>query len=156
MIETTRPLDDHPQGEPSALWASLTWDGILPLAVALFPLFVDTFFPPQQGQVHPLAFVACTLVPLAAAMARAHHAEGQIRKACEGKLPILRQFALAAAILVMGVFEVAVAVLTFMQQRPAQAWLIPLVAYALYLTIVSLALRPTRVADRRLDWESGF
>jgi hypothetical protein len=68
----------------------------------------------------------------------------QIAKRCGGQAPWLRQIAMAAAIVLLLLFEIAVMALTFSKNLPAEAWCFPVGFYAAYLVMVSLALRPCR------------
>src|SRR4051812_1445227 len=125
------------------MWASLAWDGALPAAVAMFPWFVDSVFPGNGA----MAAFAAFAVPLGAAGFRAHIAEGQIRKVCGGEVPLGRQVLLAFAIVVLLACEVAIALLTFENNRPPNAWAVPASAYAVYTAAVTLALRRPRAPE---------
>ena len=124
-----------------ATWlSSFAWDGALPVAVALFPWFVDTFFPNNVM----LQVAATVFVPIIAALIRANIGAMQIREACNGQLPILRQLLLVLAIVIMFLFEITVAALTFAPNEPLGAWLIPLALYMTYLIVLAFAFRRRR------------
>lgn len=117
------------------------WDGVLPMVMALGPLVIRTFFPKPPF----VAGLLLVLGPPVAALIRAHIGWGQIAKRCGGRAPVLRQVAMAVAIVLLFAFEVSVTILTFEKNAPASAWWIPALAYAGYLVVVSFALR--RSAD---------
>jgi len=56
-------------------------------------------------------------------------------------LPLVRQFLLAFAIVLLMFFESSVALLTFAPNEPLAAWLWPVAFYASYLAAASLAFR---------------
>lgn len=134
------------------------WDGLLPLLMAAGPIVVKMTFPNP-----PLAAgVALVLAPPLAALVRAHIGWGQIAKRCGGRAPFPRQVAMAAAILLLFVFESAVSILTFEDKIPASAWWVPIATYAGYLIVISYALRsepedpcPACASIASLDIEPG-
>jgi hypothetical protein len=115
------------------------WDGALPLVVALGPVLVRTICPKPPVAVG----LFLVLAPPVAALIRAHIGWHQIAKRCGGHAPWLRQVAMAAAIVLLLVFEAAVGILTFNDNVPVDAWWIPVGFYAGYLVMISFALRST-------------
>jgi hypothetical protein len=116
----------------------LTWDGLLPLAVAAVPAAMIALFP-RNDLAEMLAVV---LIPMAAALVRSVTGARQIRALCQGELPIGRQFALAAAIVFLLLFEGAVTMFVFADDEPASAWVYPAALYAAYLTCAAMAFIP--------------
>lgn len=113
------------------------WDGILPLFVALGPVLAKAIFLKP-----PMEVVICLIfAPLVAALIRAHIAGQQFAQRFSGHAPWLRHIALASAILLLLVFEAAVAVLTFAESVPASDWWFPAGIYGGYLAMISFALR---------------
>jgi hypothetical protein len=118
----------------------LGWDGALPLVVAVVPIVIKVICPKPPGEI----CVFLVLSPPVAALIRAHIGWHQIAKRCAGRAPCLRQLAMAAAILLLLLFEAAVSVLTFADNFPAAAWWFPIGAYAGYLVMIAAALRSPR------------
>ncbi len=117
---------------------ALGWDGALPLLTALGPVAIKAIWP----QPPAAAGFVLVLSPPVAAFIRSQIGWHQIAKRCGGRAPWLRQIAMAAAIVLLLVFEIAVSVLTFAAAFPASAWCIPAAFYAGYLVMIGLALRP--------------
>ncbi len=120
------------------IFRAIGWDGVLPVLVASGPVFVKAMFP--KG--HIAEVIAAVLVPILAALIRASVGWRQIARVCHDRAPWLRQMALAAAIVLLLLFEVAVSVLTFAGDAPASAWWLPAVLYAAYIFMITRALRP--------------
>lgn len=97
------------------------WDGALPLLVGSGPVAVKTIWPQPPGVVG----LVLILAPPVAALIRAHIGWHQIAQRCAGHAPWLRQAAMAAAIVLLFVFEAAVGILTFGNGLPAAVWSIP-------------------------------
>lgn len=147
----SEPRDFQPEEERRRWLDFIAWDGALPLAVALFPLLVDTCFPGNPL----LIAVAGGLMPFLATLYRAHIGAEQIRRVCDGKCPLNLQLALTLAILLMWPFETSVAVLTFTSNPPIALWLIPVGFYAAYLAAAGAAFRtfrPKANASNRDEW----
>jgi hypothetical protein len=115
----------------------LGWDGALPLITASAPVFIKLIWeePPVA------AGLLLVFSPPIAAFIRTQIGWQQITKRCAGRAPWLRQIAMAAAIVLLLLFEIAVSVLTFGKNIPAEIWWFPVGFYAGYLVMVSLALR---------------
>ena len=116
----------------------LTWDGLMPLAVAAVPALAATLLPDNDAAVA----VATVLVPIVAALARAAIGARQIRRLCGGHLPLGRQVALPAAIVFLLLFEGAVAIFVFADDEPAAAWIYPLALYVAYMAFAAMAFFP--------------
>lgn len=121
----------------------LTWDGILPLAVSAVPVTVALLLP--RNDVAEVS--AVLLVPMFAALVRTGIGVRQIRSLCDGRLPAARQLALAAAIVLLLLFEGLVSLLSFADDEPASAWAFPLAFYLGYLAAIALAFAP-----RPMEW----
>jgi hypothetical protein len=136
MESTT--LDPADKPTPSfGFGAFLAWDGVLPLVIALLPPAVDWLFPKDTiAQIGVSVFV-----PIIAALVRSVIGARQIRSRCQGELPVLRQIAMAGAILLLLFFEASVAALTF-AEPPLALWLLPAGFYLAYLAALALALLP--------------
>jgi hypothetical protein len=77
-------------------------------------------------------------------MIRSHIALGQLQEVCGGKAPVLRQVAIAAAIVNMLLFEGTINALALSKTVPAESWAIPAGFYVIYLAFIGWALRPMR------------
>ncbi len=140
---------------PRTLWfvRTLSWDGLLPLIVVL-----GTFFIRVAGKnLEELQLIVVLLVPLMFAFLRAHLAYGQIARTCHGQVPIHRQFAVAAAIVVLLGFETLANALTMTDKEPLEAWLVVGGFYLVYLALICFALRPCRAPNApRADATSWY
>ena len=122
-------------------WRSLVaWDGLLPITVAAVPATIRVVCPRNDGA----QIVAVVLVPITAALVRAMIGARQLRKLCEGALPILRQIALAIAIILLLLFEVLISAMTFAQGVVLSDWLTTLCVYVCYVAVMALAFAPHR------------
>lgn len=118
----------------------LGWDGILPLGVAVFPALVKLLFPRSD-----LAEVGTfLLVPVGAALVRSVVGANQIRRVCDGALPIMRQLLLAQAIVMLLLFEGMVCALVFAADEPASAWGYAVIPYLAYLATIAFVFVPCR------------
>ena len=122
------------------LWRAAGWDGVLPVAVALVPIVLRTIFPPPN----PIVPFAVVFMPIFVAMVRASIGVRQIARVCGGAAPVPRQLGLAAAIVMLLLFELAVGVMATTDVEPAEAWWFPVTMLSLYLITISFALRPAR------------
>ncbi len=113
------------------------WDGLFPLFVVSRPVLVKAIFP--KG--HIVEVVAAVLVPTVVSLVRASIGHRQITRICRGRAPLIRQAALAAAIIHLFLFEALAGMLTFADDEPAFAWCFPVAFYAIYLVMITLALR---------------
>ena len=129
------------------LWRAAGWDGVLPVAVASVPIGLRTLFPPPN----PIVPFAVVFVPIFAAMIRASIGVRQIARVCGGTAPVSRQLGLAAAIVMLLLFELSVGVLATTDGEPAEFWWFPVTMLSLYLITISFALRP--VADGMTEAE---
>jgi hypothetical protein len=120
------------------------WDGVLPVVVALGPIVARTIFEKPPG----LVVVFLIFAPPVAALIRAHLGWHQIARRCGGHAPLVRQLAMAAAIVLLLAFEGSVGVLAFADRLPPSAWWFPVGVYAGYLAMIIVALRPPSDAPR--------
>lgn len=120
-------------------WTSfVSWDGALPWAVAAVPSAVSLWFP--KG--HIAEVVAALFVPIFAAVLRAAIGEDQIRRVCHGAQRVSRQLALGVAIVLLLLLEMWVAMLTFVNDEPMSAWMLPACFYLAYVAATAMAFRP--------------
>jgi len=115
---------------------TIGWDGVLPPLVASAPLVVKLFFP----NANVAKVLVITLVPVGAAITRAHFGVRQIARVCGGEVPFIRQMGMAGAIVLLLLFEAGVGVLTFSEDLPAEAWWFPIGFYTAYLVVIALVL----------------
>lgn len=114
------------------------WDSIVPLVLALTPFPVKAAFPRSD-----LAqFGTALLLPIAAALICTPIAWKQLLWISNGSAPWLRQLAVAAAVIVLMLFEMMTAALIFANDEPLSIWVWPLGFYLAYLLLIVLALRP--------------
>jgi hypothetical protein len=118
-------------------WA---WDGLLPVAVLLANIVPRHVLPnPNAWLIAGTSFV----VPLVAALIRASAAQNQLRVACGREQPgVLRRLAVALAIVLLLLFEIAAGVMTWMNNVPNRHWMIAGAVYAAYVLVISAALAP--------------
>jgi hypothetical protein len=117
---------------------ALGWDGALPLAVASVPPFVKAFLPNAGVGTA----VTCALIVVFAALFRSHLGARQIARVCGGVVPFLRQISLAAAIVMLLLFEAAVGIMVFGQGIPATGWWFPIAFYVAYVVLIALSFWP--------------
>ena len=116
--------------------AIVAWDGLLPLVVASSTLVAVHLLP------EPLAALAAIFIPLGAAGIRASTAQEELMRRCDGRAPLLRQLALAGAIVLLFLGELLVGVLSLIPAVPVAGWCAPVALYAAYLAFIAWALRP--------------
>lgn len=114
----------------------LVWDGVLPLIVATVPSLLAW----RRGRREALGFLAISLVPVVAALIRCGIGSCQLR-AVVGLVSVRRQLSLAAAIVVVLLFEIAVGVIRAAAVIPRAAWAVAAGLYAAYLIIIWATLR---------------
>src|SRR5262249_41579206 len=114
----------------------LVWDGILPLAVMTIPWAVVRIFP--KNDIAEVS--AVVLVPVAAALLRAVLGYAQMHNTA-GKVTVVRQFALAIAIVFLMMFEGMVAILTIAKDATPAVWFCPLLLFGCYLVFIAIAFR---------------
>lgn len=141
--ETESAIDPRPHFVIVFL-KTVGWDGILPFLVALTPFLLSRIFLGANGA--ELVFVF--LVPVLAALVRASIGVFEIAMICEGETPLLRQVAMAAAIIVLFFFESVAGVMAMAKRGPPNAWIVPCALYAVYLVLIWLALRPPAVQKK--------
>jgi hypothetical protein len=122
----------------------ITWDGLLPLAVAACPWAVRILLP--QNDVAEVSVVL--FVPIVAALLRTITGAQQIHSDCGGALPAARQVALAIAIVLLLFFEIGVGLLTVARDEPAAAWKFVFCFYACYLVAAAFAFFPRQAINR--------
>lgn len=123
---------------PNRLLSVVGWDGVLPIAVGMSPVFAGVFF--QKGHIAELA--VAVLIPVVAALVRAYVGYQQLVHAFGGGPPLGRQAAMAIAITLLLMFEATSGVLTCADDEPPAAWLVPISLYLIYLTTIVLTLWP--------------
>jgi hypothetical protein len=124
---------------PRTSWLLIvTWDGLLPAAIAAGPAIAENVFPKSDAA----EIVVAVLVPIVAALIRSGVGVRQIGRITGDPIPRGRQLALAVAIILLLVLEGFVAALTFADDEPWSAWLTPIVLYVCYLVSIAMALRP--------------
>jgi hypothetical protein len=121
----------------------ITWDGLLPLAVAACPWAVRILLP--QNDIAEVS--AVIFIPMAAALLRTLTGAQQIRRACGGALPAVRQVALATAIVLLLFFESGVGLLTVGKDEPVSAWKYVFCFYACYLVAAAFAFFPRQARN---------
>jgi hypothetical protein len=113
----------------------VAWDGLLPFAISALPLLVKTLLP--RNDIAEVSTVV--LVTAVAALLRTAIGSYQVRNLCGGRLPASRQFALAAAIILLMLYEGIVAILIFADDEPWSAWIYPAVFCLGYLVAITFA-----------------
>jgi hypothetical protein len=91
-----------------------------------------------------IGFFAVGVIPVVAALTRAHMGSMQLARLFHGDPPIGRQCVFALAIIVVFFFEAVTCAFHCRGNLPAQRWLIPVALYALYFLLAYIALRPVR------------
>lgn len=125
------------------LCSVLGWDGGLPVLVAFSPALLRAILPgPDLGEL-----IAVILVPILAALLRAHHGSRQIERRFGGRVALGRQLLFGGAIVTLLLFEGLVGVLHHARDAPRSAWLAAGLMYFAYLGLVVPALRPDRLLD---------
>lgn len=123
----------------------LFWDGVLPLVVATVPSLLVR----RRGPWEALGFLAIFLVPMIAALLRCGIGSYQLRTVV-GFVSVRRQLALAAAIIVLLLFEIAVNVIRAAPDIPGEGWAFAAGLYAAYLVIIWATFRlPQKDAESR-------
>src|SRR5262249_39976732 len=89
---------------------------------------------------------AVIIVPIIAALVRAHHGCRQVEK-CGGRATLGRQFLLGCAVGMLLLFEGFSGALLCARGVPPSTWLSAGVFYLAYLCLVVLALRPRHLVD---------
>jgi hypothetical protein len=112
----------------------------MPLVVALIPSALQALGAGWKFT----ADMACILVPLAAALVRCEVGVRQLKARVRNPPPVARQILLAAAIVVLALFEVA-ANIARMCDVPVEVWYTAGGLYAVYLVFIWGALRPSRL-----------
>jgi hypothetical protein len=123
------------------LWTAVAWDGCLPLLAAssraVVPFFVrDKFF---------ASLVAVVGIPLLTALVRAGRGKEQLKRFA-GSTALWRQVVLAAAILVLILFEMLMAILLGADLEFISLFLAAVI-YFIYLALVALAMWPVAVPE---------
>ena len=132
--------------DPCEYWIGfLAKDGSLVLVVALIPALLAACLPNQQATAAGISM----LVAFCAAFVRAGLGTNRIRKSCGGKLPVLRQVALALAIILLMIFEFTACALSFAPDVPLWGWGAAALLLMAYLLLAGIALYPSSSA--RLD-----
>jgi hypothetical protein len=114
------------------------WDGVLPVVVAFAPLLVRWAFRPG----HLVEVAVAILLPIVLALVRIHVGSKQLIDSCGDEVGWGRHLALAAAIVLLLLFEMCVMILHFADDEPLSAWFVPIALFAIYLATIYMALRP--------------
>lgn len=117
------------------IWSVIRWDGVLPFVAPSCTLVAGVFFGPGDA----IAALATVIVPIIVALARAHLAQEQLRRAGNG---LLRTFGLAVAIVLLLLFEIASCMLGLVPGAPLQVWCGTGLLYVTYLLFIYFTLRP--------------
>jgi hypothetical protein len=96
-----------------------------------------------------IGFFAVGVIPVVAALTRAHMGSQQLARQFQDGPPVSRQFVFALAIIVVFFFEAVTCIFHCRGNQPLERWLIPLALYALYFLLAYVALRPCRSAEGR-------
>jgi len=123
------------------LYSVIVWDGGLPLLVAASPALLPAILPRRD-----LAeLTAVILVPIIAALIRAHHGRRQLEdRGIQATLG--RQFLFGCAVAALLLFEGFSGILHCARGVPPSAWLTAGTIYLVYLCLVVPALRPRQLA----------
>lgn len=124
------------------LLSVLGWDGCLPLIVAISPAVLLFVIPERDlGEL-----TVVIMVPIIAALVRAHHGRRQLEKHI-GRATLGRQLFFGLAIAVLLLFEGLVGVLHCARDAPPSAWFTAGAIYLTYLCLIVPALRPRQAID---------
>lgn len=120
------------------LLSIFAWDGVLPVLVAITPMLIRALFRP--GQL--VEVIAAVLLPIALALLRIHIGAKQLARATGGNVGVGRQLVLAAAIILLLLFEMYSLILFFAKGEPSSAWLVPGGLWVAYVVAIWFAIRP--------------
>lgn len=120
-----------------------SWDGVLPLLVSAVPLAVRLCLPKD----HVAGLVVFVSLPSLAALVRCTAGIKRLQEICDGALPILRQLALAMAIILLFMFEGLVTAMTLSREGEPVLWVIAGAIYLAYLVMITLAFSAGKRRD---------
>lgn len=124
---------------------SLAWDGVLPLTTTIIPFVVWLAFPGNDGAILLTFFY----LPMFAAFLRTDIGYDQIKQICGGKAPVLRQCALAIAIMMLFLLDMITS-LWIMAPFDTSETILPAVGFYIgYLVFIALALAPSAATRER-------
>ena len=126
-------------------WRQVTWDGALPVLIALCPFAVRCCFP--DG--HIVEVVAAVIAPVLAAFARGAIGIYQLETICDGRPELWRQVLFAIGIMLLLLVEVIVSTLQFTNNEPWTVWFFPAGLFCFYLSAMQHALAP----EPEDDWQ---
>jgi hypothetical protein len=122
---------------PFRIVSFILWDGGLPLLVAL----VSGLLPVILKQRDLGELLAVLVVPIVAALIRAHHGRRQLKR-LGIRATYIRQFLFACSIVALILFEAASAICHVGRGIPDRAWMFAASLYFIYLAFVVPALWP--------------
>ncbi|HUE16696.1 MAG TPA: hypothetical protein VMR25_21150 [Planctomycetaceae bacterium] len=125
-------------------YSALAWDGLLPLGTPMSTLIARALFPPG----HIVEVIAAICMPMIVALVRAAIAQKQLERACNGMPTWFRTIALALAITLLLLFEIAAGIMTFGAGAPPEVSAIAVILYCAYLAGISFSLRPAAAEER--------
>jgi len=125
-------------------YSVLAWDGLLPVAAPMTTLIARAAFPPG----HIVEVIVAIFVPMIVALVRAAIAQKQLNRACNGMPTWSRTIALALAITLLLLFEIAAGIMTFGGGAPPEVSAIAVILYCAYLACISFSLRPAAAKER--------
>ena len=120
----------------SSWWRQVTWDGALPVIIALCPFVVRCCFP--DG--HIVEVVIAVIAPVLAAFARGAIGIYQLETICDGQPSLWRQVLFAIGIMLLFVVEVIVSTLQFTNNESWAVWFFPAGLFCFYLSAMQHAL----------------
>ena len=129
--------------QTSQSWRHLTWDAMLPIAIAISPFLVRCCF--RNG--HIVEVVIAVISPVLAAFLRGAVGIHQLEAACNGNPSWGRQALFAGGICLLLLVEVFVSTLQFTDNEPLATWFFPAGLFCFYLSAMQHALAPVEEAE---------
>lgn len=113
-----------------------TWDGLLPIAIAISPTIVRYTF--RDG--HMVEVAVAIVAPVLAASLRAAVGVHQLDSVTGGHPSLARQVMFSLAIIMLLLVEVFVSTLQFARNEPLSAWFFPAGLFCFYLILIQNSL----------------